>query len=78
MPVASQDMEDTREKEFTKAMRQLTPIFVRKLPAKDVAHDLYGTNQLTLTEYELIGEVDSPVCLSHIQVSCIPGPIISI
>lgn len=46
---------DPREKEFEKALRKLTPVFQRKLAAKDVRHDLYGKEQLTWNEYERIG-----------------------
>ena len=47
---------DPRERAFEKALRQLTPVFQRKLAAKDVRHDLYGKEQLTWSEYERIGE----------------------
>ena len=69
---------DTREKEFNMAMRQLTPIFVRKLPAKDVSHDLYGNNQLTLNEYKLIGKVDGGISqFVFTHTSVLPWPIMS-
>ena len=48
---------DPREKEFEKALRQLTPVFQTKLAAKDVRHDLYGKEQLTWNEYERIGKM---------------------
>lgn len=48
---------DPREKQFDKALRQLTPVFQRKLAAKDVRHDLYGREQLTWNEYERIGKL---------------------
>ena len=49
-------MQDPRAKEFDRALRTLTPVFQRKLAAKDVRHDLYGKEQLTWNEYERIGE----------------------
>ena len=43
-----------REKALEKAMRRLTPVFMRKLSA-DIRHELYGRDQLTWMEYERIG-----------------------
>ena len=43
-----------KEKALEKAMRRLTPVFMRKL-SPDVRHELYGRDQLTWMEYERIG-----------------------
>lgn len=43
-----------REKALDRAMRRLTPTFMRKL-SPDVRHELYGREQLTWMEYERIG-----------------------
>ena len=43
-----------KEKALEKAIRRLTPVFMRKL-SPDVRHELYGRDQLTWMEYERIG-----------------------
>ena len=48
---------DPREKQFDKALRQLTAVFQRRVPAKDIRHDLYAREMLTWNEYERIGEL---------------------
>lgn len=49
-----------REKKAEKALRRLTPTFMRKLSA-DIRHELYGRDMLTWSEKERIGEFSSCV-----------------
>ena len=63
-----------REQKFLRALAQLTPVFQRQLPAKDIRHDLYGREQLTWNEYERIGE---SVPVQRTLATCTPGELAS-
>ncbi len=61
-----------RERTVEKALRRLTPTFVKKLNAKDIRHELYGREQLTWMEYERIGTY-TYCCLSRFVYTSIYG-----